>query len=155
MISTMKLRIVIVVLVAVGLLSLWATEALLASDNSPSLVPLPQKMERQKGTFALSSSSRVITDAASQPAGDYLVNRLRKSTGYALPSSLQDNPEPGKDCIVLTAKGAGTGKEGYELTVTPKAIVIRGTDEAGVFYGVQTLLQLLPPEIFAAEPAKK
>jgi len=44
------------------------------------------------------------------------------------------------------------GAEGYELSVASDSVIIRASDEAGVFYGVQSLLQLLPPEIFAMKP---
>ena len=41
------------------------------------------------------------------------------------------------------------GPEGYELTVATNGVEIRAPTEAGLFYGVQTLLQLLPPKIFS------
>lgn len=54
--------------------------------------------------------------------------------------------------ILLTTNDAKTGRgaEAYELTVAPDSVVIRAPDQAGLFYGVQTLLQLLPPEVFSA-----
>jgi len=53
--------------------------------------------------------------------------------------------------VRLTTKDAkaALGPEGYELTVTPDSVVIRASDQAGMFYGVQSLLQLRPPEVFA------
>ena len=74
---------------------------------------------------------------------------------------------PGRNLIAgtqpLTPKGAVTlttskakpalGPEGYELTVAPDSVIIRAAGQAGMFYGVQSLLQLLPPEVFAARPA--
>ena len=41
------------------------------------------------------------------------------------------------------------GTEGYELTVAPDSVVIRAPAQAGAFYGVQSLLQLLPPQIYS------
>ena len=46
------------------------------------------------------------------------------------------------------------GKEGYWLTVSPETIQIAAADQPGLFYGLQTLRQLLPPQIFSATPAK-
>ena len=42
------------------------------------------------------------------------------------------------------------GREGYRLEVAPDGVVIRGGGAAGMFYGTQTLLQLLPPRVFGA-----
>ncbi len=39
------------------------------------------------------------------------------------------------------------GKEGYTLESSPKGVVISANEPAGLFYGMQTLLQLLPAEI--------
>jgi hexosaminidase len=150
----MKLKLIITFLIAVGLLSLWAADTLLGNSNSLAVIPLPQKMERHKGAFVLKANTRIVADTASQPTGDFLAGRLRKSTGFPLPFNLQTDTQPAKGSIVLTTRGAKAGKEGYELTVTPDSIVIRGADAAGVFYGAQTLLQLLPPEIFASQPVK-
>jgi len=52
---------------------------------------------------------------------------------------------------VLTTVAPSTelGEEGYELNVSPNSIDLRASSSAGLFYGVKSLLQLLPPEIFA------
>ena len=52
----------------------------------------------------------------------------------------------------MTAHGADLllGREGYQLDVTPSGVLIRGGGAAGMFYGTQTLLQLLPPRVFSA-----
>jgi N-acetyl-beta-hexosaminidase len=55
-----------------------------------------------------------------------------------------------RNAIVLaltTQVPAPAHPEGYELTVTPRGVRIQSPTPAGLFYGVQTLLQLLPPEI--------
>ena len=46
------------------------------------------------------------------------------------------------------------GKEGYQLLVAPKNIVIKANEPAGLFYGAQTLVQLFPKEIESAVPVK-
>lgn len=57
--------------------------------------------------------------------------------------------------IVFSIKSDGRiPKEGYVLTVSKNNIIIEGGSGAGLFYGMQTLLQILPPEIFASKPLK-
>jgi len=133
--------------ILVGLISLTA---LAEEPNRPSIIPAPQKMEIRPGHFQLSASARIVSDAASAETADYLAAKLRTSTGYPLP--IDTNGEAGKGLITLTTKSAKAelGPEGYELDVTAEQILIKATTQAGLFYGAQTLLQLLPPAIFEA-----
>ncbi|MEJ7684680.1 MAG: glycoside hydrolase family 20 zincin-like fold domain-containing protein [Segetibacter sp.] len=49
--------------------------------------------------------------------------------------------------VLNTTQNAEIGTEGYQLSVTPKQIIIKANQPAGLFYGVQTLVQLFPKEI--------
>jgi hexosaminidase len=132
---------------------LVATSVLAAGTNGPAIIPLPQKMELLVGTFKLTPETRVQTDVASRPTAHFLTDTMRVSTGYPLSTRTKHFGKvdfPGS--ILLTTKNADTnlGSEGYELTVATHSIVIRAPTQAGLFYGVQTLLQLCPPEIFSS-----
>ena len=65
------------------LLPLWAVSAA-ASSAVPGIIPLPQKMERHPGEFTLQPATRILADASSRDTGEYLAERLRKSTGFPL-----------------------------------------------------------------------
>lgn len=120
----------------------------------PAIIPAPQKLELGKGVFVVRSSVKIMADADSQKTGEYLAERLRKSTGYAIPVSGAGKAQESGGNILLTSMGAGAdlGAEGYELTVTTNLTVIRAPTQAGLFYGVQSLLQLMQPEVFAVRP---
>jgi hexosaminidase len=135
------------------LLSLVAATAFAAVPGT-ALMPLPQKMERREGAFTLQSRTLIRVDPAAQAAGDYLANVLRKATGYPLVAASSPAPRAAKGSIVLTTADAkaSLGPEGYELTVTPASVVLRAPGKAGLFYGVQTLLQLMPAQVYVAEP---
>ena len=59
-----------------------ATTASAAETNGPAIIPLPQKMTLQAGAFKLTPDTRIFVDSASRETGNFLTERLRKSTGY-------------------------------------------------------------------------
>jgi hexosaminidase len=140
-------------LTALILLSVM-TATTFAAESGPALIPLPQKMERREGTFSLQPKTRIMADKAARTNAQYLVQQLDRSTGYKLKVNSSTKAQPVEGAVLLTTKDAkpGLGSDGYELTVTPDAVVLRAAAPAGLFYGVQTLLQLLPPQVFASQP---
>src|ERR1700722_957488 len=149
--------------VAITLIILAASVAFSAT---PAIIPQPQLMQLWPGAFTLCPSQsgpaapgyplvKIYTDPVSQSTGDFLAQRLFKSTGQQFIVATLTAGVPIRDGILLTTVNANTnlGAEGYELTVAPDSVVIRAPQTAGVFYGVQSLLQLLPPQIFAPHPA--
>ena len=134
------------------ILSLMTVSAFAA--NTPALIPLPQRMECREGAFKIQPNTPIRTDLAAREAGSYLSERLGKATGYSLKVATSTKPQPAKGAILLATTDAKLelGPEGYELTVTADSVVVRAGKSAGLFYGVQSLLQLLPPEVFAAKP---
>jgi len=124
-----------------------------ASEHSPAIIPAPKKMELREGTFQLAPGTRICVDSASRKTGETLAERLRKSTGYPLKINAGNSASScPKGAILLTTNNASAtlGAEGYELTVAADSAVIRAPEQAGLFYGSQTLLQLLPPEIYSS-----
>ncbi len=154
----MKLRSVsiYVLLAALGLLSLWGVEGLVGKRQAPALMPLPSKVETASGGgFVLGTDTQILADPRSSASAEYLAKQLRKPTGLAVPVKVDSAAKPAKGCILLSTghamAGSGSGAEGYQLKVTRARLSIDSADPAGMFYGVQTLLQLLPSEIFAPE----
>ncbi len=145
---------------AVGLLVLLtacgnppAAEAPLALSPERTIVPKPLAVERQPGEFALDRAGRIAVptgDVEFESAGRFLADRLRAAFGLDLP--VTDAPPVEATPVVFLCRGsrADLGPEGYELSVTPAAVSITANGPAGAFYGIQTLLQLLPPEAFGS-----
>jgi hexosaminidase len=136
------------------LLSLM-TSSIFAADT-PALIPLPQKMECREGAFRLKPKMSIVTDVPARDTGQYLDERLVEATSYDFKIATSTVAQPAKGSILITTKGAKPelGAEGYELTVTADSVVVRAGKSAGLFYGVQSLLQLMPPEVFAAKQTK-
>ncbi|MBY8882303.1 beta-N-acetylhexosaminidase [Actinacidiphila acidipaludis] len=111
-----------------------------------TVVPAPVSEVAGGSNFTLSASATLTSDDAS--IGGYLAGILRASTGYALPLTV-GAATPGSIALQLTGAPGSVGPEGYQLTSDASGVVIRAQQPAGLFHGVQTLLQLLPPAVMS------
>ena len=89
----------------------------------------------------------------------YLADVIGAATGPKPPrvEAASGTPRAGSVRLVLTPSGpaaAGTLDESYELTIAPDRITIAAPNAAGLFYGVQTLRQLLPPWVEYRRPRR-
>ena len=143
--------------ILIGLAACWLASTALAATEL-AVIPQPQNIERREGAFKLTPDLVIATDAASKDTGKFLAERLRPATGYSIKAKVRKGPDQTfrGSVIILTTENAKTnlGAEGYELSVTPGVVTISAPTQAGLFYGAQTLLQLLPPEIFSAQAMK-
>jgi len=127
-----------------------STQATAGSAPAPAtarLIPEPSSVQPVDGVrFTLQpwSTITVPNDPAAAGVGKYLAKILRASTGYPMPVLHW----PLLSGISLNLGGPATlGKEGYRLDVTRTHVRIQAHAAAGLFYGVQTLRQLLPAQI--------
>jgi len=135
-------------------LCLSATAVFANDTNAPAIIPKPQKIEIRAGMFKLAPDTKIFASPGSIETANQLATQLRRSTGYPLKVSVNFFSSAAvTGGILLTTRPYDTnlGAEGYELTVASDAIVIRAPTQAGLFYGAQTLLQLLPPDIFSTQ----
>jgi len=132
----------------------WAGREPTASQSVANIIPDPVELEVGEGRFVFSKRMRVIASGAARPEADKLIDYLAPAIGYRLKIA---EGRADRNAIVLSIDGAlkkQLGEEGYKLDVSPKRIDIRAAESAGLFYGIQTLRQLLPAEIFGNEKAE-
>lgn len=125
--------------------------------KAQSVIPVPLKMEQATGSFLLSEKTKLYTNLQGEEA-EILENYLR-----ALPLQLRKGKKKDVLSRVDTEKNALflliteksdelPSSESYTLSVAPERILVRATSGAGLFYGIQTLLQLsLPAEAEARQ----
>ena len=130
-------------------LLLTLSTPLLAAE--PGIIPRPAKVEEASGSLVLNHPA-IKADPAFRHEAELLESKFRSISGNAAATGSQ----AAGGAITLTASGAkDLGPEGYTLETSPTGVTIRATTPAGIFYGCQTLLDLIPvPAAGAAEPAE-
>ena len=126
--------------------------SLLSLAQKPSIIPVPTEASYPAGKFTLPSSISISgpSDAQMNVAYATLVEKLKMATGKSV--SLKSS---GLATIHLQLiDNSKLGAEGYELQVNSKGVKIKANKLAGLFYGIQTLYQLLPKEIESKSVAK-
>jgi len=134
-----------------------SVEATVPQTRLRTVLPAPRRVEPAEGVeFFLTPGTTIRTTPVPEAVavGRYLAELLRRPTGYPLPVvPVGRSDAPGGISLLLTddgarpASGPGTAGEGYLLEATATGVVIRARTAAGLFYGVQTLRQLLPAKI--------
>lgn len=120
------------------LISLWFLfGSSFAADNLSALLPYPNHVVQQTGTFEVAGTDKI---SVSHAALDFAANELRHSLKERLGDDIPVG-EGGRIKLVINKNLKGA--EQYRLSVTPQSVRIEGRTAAGVLYGVYTLDQLL------------
>ncbi len=114
-----------------------------------AIIPEPVSITEQSGTFILPKNIIVEApkDNALKQTVIFLSKELTSATGSRLQVVHTSSSNAAIRLLINTKADEKIGKEGYHLSVTPQQIVIKANKPAGLFYGIQTLLQLFPPDI--------
>ena len=118
-----------------------------ADDCALSIIPLPRHVERYEGTFTLTSRCPIVADTADSALlriAGFLNGRLRTAAGFELAVTAESDAP-----AIRFVRTSGMEPEAYLLQSGPEGVRIEYTNPAGAFYGLQTLLQMLPVGIYA------
>jgi hexosaminidase len=112
-----------------------------------NLVPQPVNLRETGGRWELEPSALITyADETAKDSAEMLASYLRPATGFKLPVS----PGGKGDIVFRTVEDDIPGSEGYTVRIA-EHVSISAQSQAGLFYGGQTLRQLLPVEIFSTE----
>lgn len=126
--------------------------SLVFSQNRISIIPAPVELKELNGSFNLSAKTTIAVPVGNeeiQNAAGLFAAQLKILTGFSVDIN-STLTRFAKGTIVLTLNeitNSTIGDEGYTLTVSEKNIHILANKPAGLFYGLQTLLQLVPTQI--------
>lgn len=108
-----------------------------------NIIPQPVSLQQSSGQFQLTKNTVIIaSDSDDRKTAQYLNDYLQQVYGF----KLAVNKEGSKNYIRLTTKKfiKAPEKDGYNLSMTSEGVSIDGDTYNGTFYGLQTLIQLLP-----------
>jgi len=112
-------------------------------------IPLPVSVAEKPGVFTLKNNFSISVSGKSDDAvnvAKQLSAALSAATGYN--GTIKENSSGGNiQFALLSAPDNAIGNEGYKLSITPGSVKISANKPAGLFYGMQTLLQSFPKEI--------
>jgi len=122
-------------------------------DNGFHIIPEPVLIKPGTGAFVVKPETRIVAENEGATAvARMFAEMLNTPTGYSIPVQ-QKKSAAGRGAISLSINETPNkeiGKEGYVLHVSESDIRIRANDAKGLFYAVQTIFQMLPPD--AASP---
>lgn len=113
-----------------------------------NIIPEPTEVSQGKGDFVLKKSIIIDSNAETEIEAQYLANIL-EAAFHKKP--LIKSGKKGIHLKIDSSLPEFMGKEGYTLKITSKEIIISARNASGIFYGIQTFRQLLPPE-FEGKP---
>ncbi|GLF93456.1 beta-N-acetylhexosaminidase [Streptomyces yaizuensis] len=120
-----------------------------ADGNPPDLIPAPVSTATPEGGgFTPGTRTTLYAGEGTESSARW----LRATAGAALGLPLAPATAPGGAGSITLLVDDSLAPEGYRLQVTGEGVQIRGGTPAGVFWGAQTLRQLLGPEAFRAAP---
>ena len=117
-----------------------------AQQQSLNIIPEPAKVEVKQGSFTITPSTKIIIEASGVTNSvNFLNGYLKKFYGFELKTSKEKSAS--KNVIELNFDRLDNSISGaYEMNVDKDKVYIGGDNEQGVFYAIQTLIQLLPVE---------
>src|SRR5665213_1521529 len=120
------------------------------SDRYP-IIPYPANLVPAKGDFFINkNTSIVIQNEGFREDADALKQLVKEIAGITLRESKTEN----KHCIVFKKDNSIEASEGYHLLVTPSKVILSARTSTGLFWGIETIRQLLPVGNLATKELK-
>lgn len=112
-----------------------------SQNTEVELIPKPQSIELKTGSFKIDKNTTIYFEPEFEIAENFLQDFLQSGAGFSLKKASE------KEANIIFEKDASQPSEGYLLDISNLKISVKASDASGAFYAVQTLRQLLPPEL--------
>ena len=124
------------------------------SGGKFNIIPKPMSYQSKDGKFILTKDSTIYIKGKNDEEteqikriAEFIREKLNASTGFDLQIVASDKPVDGSIYLTTINSDEELGNEGYEINTTSELVKITAYKPEGISRGVQTLRQLLPPEI--------
>ncbi len=120
-----------------------------------NIIPQPVSIGESSGSFELNDSLLILTSSDELSGlGEYLSDLLFVTNWKGYPvKTFKTSPEKNSIILSLDKSGEYSNDEAYSLTVSENGVIIKAPHSSGLFYGIQTLRQLLPVQIEHTDPS--
>ncbi|CAG5000832.1 hypothetical protein DYBT9275_02541 [Dyadobacter sp. CECT 9275] len=115
------------------------------SAQGISLIPYPKEVRTSNENFTFGNETNIVLDKNASENDRFAAGELLKHLTSVTGISAKISTKPSRGSIILTRKNGDKkiGSEGYSLVSEPNSLTISASTESGLFYGVQTALQLI------------
>jgi hexosaminidase len=115
------------------------------AQNNLNIVPTPAMVKMGNGSFIIDRNTKIIASGYAEKLGEVLHDYIFANYGLTLSATTISNRGNATNSIIFNHDGKkyGAGKGVYVLEIKNNSIVIGAGTEQGMFYGIQTLLQLI------------
>jgi hexosaminidase len=122
-------------------------------NNNIAIIPNPVKLKKKLGSFQLDENTFISGTEEAEDSMTYLAGILRIVTGFSISicKSLEKS-SPNNSIVFVLDRKISKNMDAYFLEVNKRKILIKAATKIGLFYGIQTLLQLMPPNVWRSAP---
>ena len=118
----------------------------LKAQKELNIIPVPGSTTVTDGEYSLKKGTQIYTNCRDPFYAEYLKQHISSLFDFRI--EITDQPSSAN---ILLKIESGIEKEGYILNINKQGITITVSDNGGLFYGIQTLFQMLPPQIYSGE----
>ncbi len=146
-------KIILSVATALSLMTSLVAQESKSYNKGINIIPMPKELTTQQGEFVLSPKTTLVASGKeAMTIAKFFQAKMQASTG--LPLAVKSSGASQSIKLSINPKLKELGKEGYTLVSSPKGVEVVGVSAEGLFWGMQSLMQLLPAEIEAKTKVK-
>lgn len=126
-----------------------------AGSGEIHIIPRPAYLEKGNGYFKFNKNTQIAVggnDAQVVRVAEYFRDIFQTASRISLPIKDGESVSPPSNTIVFKISNAVEHEEGYQLEVSEEKVLLEARSPEGLFYGIQTLRQMLPQEVEAVTP---